>query len=325
MFNIRTDLAMEAHEIYRDANSAQEPPGVEVETFSSWPATVTRVKVNTSEGERAIGKPIGKYVTIEIPPRMHREQKIFESICEIVQTELLNMMNIGVQDTVLIVGLGNLNITPDALGPKVVESVLITRHMTELVPEEIEGEVRPTCAVSPGVLGTTGIESSEIIYGVVQRVKPKLVIVIDALASRKVERISTTIQIADTGISPGSGIGNKRKALNKETLGIPVIAIGVPTVVDAATMASDVIDTVIEQLIKQNTENSQFYNVLKNVKREEKYSLIADALELSTMGNMVVTPKEVDNVIDDMAELIANGINIALHEGVSIRDLNKYA
>ena len=224
-------------------------------------------------------------------------------------------------DPVLVVGLGNWQITADSLGPKVISSLLVTRHMFELLPEEIEEGVRPVSALSPGVLGLTGIETGEIIKGVTDRVKPALIIAIDSLAARSLGRISTTIQLADTGITPGAGIGNHRQGLTLESLGVPVIAIGVPTVVDAATMANDTIDLIIDHLkANKTTKNSM---KCYSINHDEKYSLIKQA-QGTELIDLVVTPKEVDEIIEDISEIIANAINIALHESVTLGDLNKY-
>ena len=169
----------------------------------------------------------------------------------------------------------------------------------------------------------TGIETVEVVKGVTDRVKPDLVIAIDALAARKVSRVNSTIQLSNTGVAPGAGVGNKRKTLNKESLGVPVIAIGVPTVVDAATMANDTIEKVIDALIKESKKGSSFYNMLKETAEEEKYTLIKDVLDPYT-ENMFVTPKEVDAVVENIVNIIANSINIALHPGINIDDINKY-
>jgi len=187
----------------------------------------------------------------------------------------------------------------------------------------VDEGVRPVCAVAPGVLGITGIETGEIVKGIVEKVQPDIIIAIDALASRKLERVNTTIQIADTGISPGSGVGNKRMDISHETMGRPVISIGVPTVVDAATMANDAIDLVLDNLIKHSEKGSEFYNMLKSVDREEKYLMIQELLK-PNVGNLIVTPKEIDEVIERVAKVIANGLNIALHQGITLNDVNRY-
>ena len=182
------------------------------------------------------------------------------------------------------------------------------------MPEYFEKGTKSVCAISPGVLGTTGIETSEIVEGVIQKVKPDLIIAIDALASRKAERINTTIQICDTGIKPGSGLGNKRKGINKEELGVPVISIGVPTVVDAATLANDTIDRVIDTLISETKDKDKnFYTMLKDIDRNEKINLIHNVLS-PYFSDLVVTPKEIDELIEQTSTIIAEGINEMINE-----------
>ena len=323
-YNKRTDLALETREMYQATNNC-EVPGVAVETREKGKIKITCVKVLDETGEREIGKPRGNYITLEIPPHIHDSQKDYDDTCIAIKEELAQIVHLEKNDLTLIVGLGNWNITPDSLGPKVLESTLVTRHLFEIMPKEIDEGIRPVCAITPGVLGITGIETSEIIKGVVEKVHPKLIIAIDALASRKMERVGTTIQIADTGINPGSGIGNQRAALCQETLGVPVIAIGVPTVVDAATMANDTIDLVIDSLMAKSPKSSSFYETLKNIDRDEKYGIIESVLSPTFMGNLIVTPKEVDDIIEDISEIIANGINIALHPSIGVNDINRYS
>ncbi len=328
--NVRTDLALEAHEL----NSQNNPPnvmqnnnqsggGVEVVNDGNEDIKITRVKITSPEGEQSIGKPMGNYITLEVSRLKENDQKIYEDTCKAMAKELTSIIKLEKNATVLVVGLGNWNITPDALGPKVVSSMMVTRHLLEYVPDQVDEGVRPVCSISPGVLGITGIETSEIVKGVVDKVKPSLIIAIDALASRRMDRISTTIQIADTGISPGSGVGNKRKELSANTLGIPVIAIGVPTVVDAATMANDTIDLVMDSMIQQAKEGTEFYNMINNIDRGEKYQLIQEVLN-PYIGNLIVTPKEIDEIIVKISKVVANGINIALHEGITLDDVNRY-
>lgn len=321
MRSIRTDLALEAREVYRE-QKRKEIPGVEVEEEKEEHYTITRVKVVHEVGEKLMGKPMGNYITIECPELRENSLGLQELISEVLSEELRGIMNIRKNTTTLVVGLGNWNITPDALGPKVVDSLMVTRHLLEYIPEEVDEGVSPVCAVAPGVLGITGIETSEIIRGVVDRVQPDYVIAIDALASRKLQRVSTTIQICDTGISPGSGVGNNRRELSKKTLGIPVMAIGVPTVVDAATMANDTIEMIINGLLSQGKEGD-FYNMIKNMNGEERYNLIRETMP-ENIGNLIVTPKEVDTVIEDISRIIANGINFTLHEGITYDDINRY-
>ncbi|MCX7842411.1 MAG: GPR endopeptidase [Clostridia bacterium] len=327
--NIRTDLALEAHELFRQQAMKEmlqergEPPGVDVENAGDEDIRITRVRVTSPTGEASIGKPMGNYITLEVPRLRDNDQELYERTCKFLANELASLITIGEKDAVLVVGLGNWNVTPDALGPKVISSMMVTRHLLEYVPEQVDEGVRPVCAIAPGVLGITGIETGEIVKGIVDRVKPKAIIAIDALASRKTERVSTTIQLADTGIAPGSGVGNKRMELSQATLGVPVIAIGVPTVVDAATMANDTIDLVMDSLIKEASQGTEFYNMLKSIDRNEKYELIQEVLK-PYIGNLIVTPKEIDDIIEKISKVIANGLNIALHKGITLQDVNRY-
>jgi len=326
--NVRTDLTLEAHELLREQavkekNEQQDIPGIRVENAGNEEIKITRVVVETPAGEKAIGKPMGNYVTLEVPGLRDNDQELYENTCKALAQELAGILKLGDKSMTLVVGLGNWNVTPDALGPKVVSSMMVTRHLLEYLPEQVDEGVRPVCAVAPGVLGITGIETGEIIRGIIERIKPDYVIAIDALASRKMERVNTTIQIADTGISPGSGVGNKRMELSRATLGIPVIAIGVPTVVDAATMANDTIDLVLDSMIQQAPQGTEFYNMMKSIDREEKYNMIKEVLE-PYVGNLIVTPKEIDEVVRKIAKVIANGLNIALHQGITLNDVNRY-
>lgn len=326
--NVRTDLTLEAHELLRERavkekKEEQDIPGIEVENAGDEEIKITRVRVTSPTAEAAIGKPMGNYITLEIPGLRDNDQELYENTCKALAKELVSILNLGEKTMTLVVGLGNWNVTPDALGPKVVSSMMVTRHLLEYLPEQVDEGVRPVCAVAPGVLGITGIETGEIIKGIVERIRPDYIIAIDALASRKMERVNTTIQVADTGISPGSGVGNKRMELSKATLGIPVIAIGVPTVVDAATMANDTIDLVIDSMIEQAPQGTEFYNMLKGIDREEKYGMIREVLE-PYVGNLIVTPKEIDEVVRKIAKVIANGLNIALHQGIGLNDVNRY-
>ena len=326
--NVRTDLTLEAHELLRERavkekKEEQDIPGIEVENAGDEEIKITRVRVTSPTAEAAIGKPMGNYITLEIPGLRDNDQDLYENTCKALAKELVSILNLGVKTMTLVVGLGNWNVTPDALGPKVVSSMMVTRHLLEYMPEQVDEGVRPVCAVAPGVLGITGIETGEIIKGIVERIRPDYIIAIDALASRKMERVNTTIQVADTGISPGSGVGNKRMELSRATLGIPVIAIGVPTVVDAATMANDTIDLVIDSMIEQAPQGTEFYNMLKGIDRDEKYGMIREVLE-PYVGNLIVTPKEIDEVVRKIAKIIANGLNIALHQGIGLNDVNRY-
>ena len=325
MLEKRTDLAVEAHEMYAESEKVQEVPGVKTESFKNDGVKVTRVNILNEQGSDALKKPVGNYVTLEIPEYVHETQKHFDIITKTFSDELSRMMPKRRKDSVvLVVGLGNRHITADALGPKVVDGLLVTRHLFELMPEDIEEGLMPVCALSPGVLGLTGIETNEIIRGVVEKVKPDLIIAIDALASRSISRVMTTIQLTDTGITPGAGVGNERGGITFETLSVPVVAIGVPTVVDAATMANDTIDMVIENIAGHVEKGSGFYNMLRDVDKNDKYRLINEVLSKSFV-NLVVTPKEVDEIIDDLAELISDGINICLHSCIDTQNVSRYS
>lgn len=330
---VRCDLALEARELYSETVTEDErDSGISVDEYSIESIIkVTRVKILDSKGENNLGKPKGDYITIEMPNRFYNEQKIYEEMCRVCAKELKTLTDKFIHkddDVILVVGLGNRNITADALGPKVVSSLMITRHLKEYVPDEVEDGVRSICGIVPGVLGLTGIETGEIISGIVEKVKPKLIIAIDALCSRKMERVNTTIQIADTGITPGEGVGNKRKALNKKTLGVPVIAIGVPTVVDAATIASDTLEILVNTASQEKIDeikDKPTKRILKIIGEaaDTKYELIKEVID-PKFGNFIVAPKDVDTIIDDISSVVANGINIAVNDGITLADVDRY-
>ncbi len=323
MKHIRTDLAVEAREMYQENTQENtEIDGVVARTRKLPNVTVTHVEVVSEQGAQSIGKPVGNYITLEIPKIRQRDMQVIkDSIIELAN-ELRNLIQNN--DCVLVCGLGNYRVTPDALGPKVLHGILITRHLYDEQNNSYIANMQPVCGISPGVLGTTGIETGEIIRGVAERVKPSVIIAIDALASRKVERVSTTIQIADTGITPGSGIGNTRNALNRETLGVPVIAIGVPTVVDAATITGDTIEKLINEMKNGTEKNSKLYEFLENVNEEDKYALIKEVLTPYD-ANLFVTPKDVDMTISDISKVISTGINMALQPSLTLNDALEFA
>lgn len=311
MYNFRTDLADERRDIYKKANNIEdEINGIETqEEQIDEKIKVTRVKVTNEEAEKAIGKPKGNYITIDIKKINIITEEELEKAANTLATEIRRLVENKIQskDDILVVGLGNSEVTPDALGPEVVKNLEITRHIINYLPQYIDENARPVSAIAPGVLGTTGIETLEIIKGVVDNIKPKLLIVIDALASRSIERISSTIQLSDTGISPGAGVGNNRKEISQNTLNIPVIAIGIPTVVELATLISDGIDIFVDRL-QEKAESNDYLNRLKE---NDKYEEVKEALNIGEY-NMIVTPKEIDNLIDNMKEIIARGINFAM-------------
>ncbi|MEG6521568.1 GPR endopeptidase [Desulfotomaculum sp. 1211_IL3151] len=317
--NISLDLAVEAREVVR-GQTGQEIPGCIMEKESYDHATVTIVRVVEKYAEEIMGKPQGNYITIEAPSIRENSKQSHQEIAEILAKQLSSLFSLPEHANVLVVGLGNWNATPDALGPKVVGMTLVTRHMYNYAPEEIRGGMRSVSALSPGVLGLTGIETAEIIKGVVEKIKPELVIAVDALASRSIERIGTTIQLADTGIAPGSGVGNKRKGLNIETLGVKTIAIGVPTVVPAAVIAGETLDRLVEQA----KDKPELQGIYQNMNSESFQPIINAILQPYTSGQLMVTPKEIDTLIESTAKIIAGGISLALHPAISAEEYSQY-
>ena len=311
MINFRTDLALERREVYRKANRLeQEIEGIETEEEQvNEKIRVSRVKILDAKGEDAIGKPVGSYITVDLKGLKTATEEEIEKASNVVTKELRALIekHIGSQDSILVVGLGNEQVTPDALGPKVAMQIDVTRHILNYMPEVLESGTREVSAVSPRVLGTTGIETQEILKGIVDHVKPKLVIVIDALASKSIERISSTVQIADTGIVPGAGVGNTRKELSEQSLGVPVVAVGIPTVVDLATITDDCLDLFITKL-QEEAKSNEYLNSLKE---QDNYEEIKEAL-VPNGYNMIVTPKEIDDLIENMSSVVARGINFAM-------------
>lgn len=310
MYNFRTDLALERRDIYQKINNLKQVDGIEsTEEEINEKLKVSRVKITNQNGEKAIGKPIGNYVTIDVKKLKLAEDEDIQKASEIVSNELRKIIDIHTdkQGDILVVGLGNIYVTPDALGPKVINEIDVTRHIIKYLPQYVEEGTRPVSAISPGVLGTTGIETVEILKGIVDNIHPKLLIVIDALASRSIDRISSTIQISDTGIVPGAGVGNTRQEISQNTLGVPVIALGIPTVVELATLVSDGIDIFIDRL-QEKAESNEYLNKLQ---QNDKYEEVKEALNVGDY-NMIVTPKEIDDLIENMKDIVARGINFAV-------------
>jgi spore protease len=247
---------------------------------------VTEVEILDQEGEKALGKPIGRYITLELPPNEHDVRRLSIGVAQ----ELKSLLTLPQNASVLVVGLGNEAVTPDAVGPHCISGLFLTRHLIENMPA-LFGSYRSVCALTPGVLGTTGIESADIVRGAIANVKPDCVLVIDALAARSAARIVRTVQMSDSGIIPGSGVGNSRVAFNKETLGVPVYSIGVPTVVDAATLVAELGGEV------------------KNAKE----------------ARMFVTPRDIDAQIQFICAVLSGGINLALHPAMQFEDFAQFA
>ena len=308
--NFRTDLALERRDIFQKSNNLNQIDGIETEEHEiDKNIKVSKVKITNSNGEQSIGKPIGDYITIDVKKLRYADEDQIQKSAETLSNELKPIIDkhINNKDEILVAGLGNLHVTPDSLGPKVVSDIDVTRHIIKYLPQYIDEEARPVSAISPGVLGTTGIETLEIIEGVVNKTKPKMIIVIDALASRSIERISSTIQLSDTGIVPGGGVGNTRKELSEKTLGIPVIAIGIPTVVESAVLVNDCLDLFITKLQEEAKSNEY----LNNLKEQDNYEEIKEALNPCDY-NMIVTPKEIDDLINNMSNIVVRGINLSV-------------
>jgi spore protease len=299
MISKRTDLAVEAREIWKESAGEQTKlPGVQAYDKDNYGVKTTVVKILNKQGEKELCKPIGSYITLEIEPYLRREEHAFENCVRAIAEELRKVMKLSKEGAVLVVGLGNEAVTPDAIGPKTTENVMVTRHLKNELPEEFS-LFRGVSAMKSGVLGTTGIESAELIRSIVDRIKPECIIAVDALTSRNTSRICRTIQISNTGIVPGSGVGNGREALCEKTVGASVIAIGVPTVVDAATLAVDI-----------------FEKAGKNIQ---------DVDDLKQYGtDMIVTPKDIDSNVKDVSKLIGYGINLALHDGITVEDVDMF-
>lgn len=310
MYNFRTDLADERNEIYKKANNiSTNVDGIEVEEDEAENIKIGRVNIVNENGEKAIGKPQGTYVTLDIKNIKTIQHEEIEKVANVLANELRNLINKHITDVddILVVGLGNIYVTPDALGPKVVPEIEVTRHILQYMPKAMPEDTRPVSAIAPGVLGITGIETMEILKGIVDNIKPKMLIVIDALASRNIERISSSIQLSDTGIVPGAGVENTRKEISEKTLGIPVVALGIPTVVDLASITNDCIRIFIEDLQQKAMSN----DALNKLKDTDNYEQIKEALNVGKY-NMIVTPKEIDELIENMKEIVALGINQAL-------------
>ncbi|TCS83752.1 GPR endopeptidase [Tepidibacillus fermentans] len=338
-YQVRTDLALESHQMAVE-QYGEQIPGVYINEEEIEGIHISRLSIQSEEGAKRINKRKGNYITFEADALKRHDSTFQGQMTKVFANDFQRYLKeIGILEDakVLVIGLGNWNVTPDALGPLVVEKILVTRHLFELMPNDVNEGFRPVSAVAPGVLGITGIETSDIVKGIVEESKPDLVIAIDALAARSLNRVNSTIQIADTGINPGSGIGNKRKALNRETLGVPVIAIGIPTVVDAVSITSDTMDYLLQHLGKQmdirnpfgkrpskNPEIHQhFLGMVGTLGEQEKRQLIYEVL--APLGyNLMVTPKEVDIFIEDMAEILANGLNMALHSAVNEENIASY-
>lgn len=288
-FECRTDLALEASENLKISGQTDNGIAVEEKYREDKDVRITSVKITNEAAERAVGKPRGTYITLESQSLLYEDENYHREISQELSAQIRNLLPQKSRHSVLIVGLGNKSITPDALGPLVTQNLCINRHLQE------EGSC--ISAIVPGVMAQTGMETAEVVRGIVKETKPTAVIAIDALAARSTSRLNTTIQVADTGIHPGSGVGNHRHGLTRESLGIPVLAIGVPTVVDAATIIGDAAGKMLEGM--DETE-----------KRRLIYSLLNERLK-----NLFVTPKDIDETVKRISYTISEAINLAFCAG----------
>lgn len=314
-YSIHTDLALEEKERFESDHVEVQGVILEEEYDKEREIRITKVKIETEKGARAMGKPVGTYITMEAPNMAVPDEEYHREISEELAKYIKELIKIEKEEyVVLVAGLGNRQVTPDALGPHVVDNLAITRHIVKEYGKYAMGEdaVHMTSAIVPGVMAQTGMETLEIIKGIVKETKPDLVIAVDALAARNSKRLNRTIQIADTGINPGSGVGNHRNGITEETIGVPVIAIGVPTVVDAATIVNDTMENLIAALETSETLKGVGV-VLQGYNATEKYELIKELISPHLNG-MFVTPKDIDETIKRIGYTISEGLNILFSE-----------
>ena len=309
---IRTDLALETTERFKEENT--EIRGVEIQEDYDEEKDVrtTVVRIVTENGAKAMGRPQGTYITIEAPDLSEPDEDYHREISEEISKHLKQLIDLKKEKSILVVGLGNAGITADALGPHVVENLRMTRHIIrEYGLRGIDHEkMHRVSGIVPGVMAQTGMETAEIVQGIVSETKPDVVVAIDALAARNTKRLNRTIQVTDTGINPGSGVGNHRHGLNEKSIGVPVIAIGVPTVVDAATIVNDTMFNLITAM-NQSSELKTLGNTLGELNETEKYELIRELLS-PNLNTMFVTPKDIDESVKRLSFTISEGLNIAL-------------
>ena len=292
---IRTDLALEARESFPEDNVEIKGVVLTEDYNEDIKVKVSTVIIKDEKGAQAMQKPIGTYITLEAPEMRDSEDEYRKKVAEEVAKHLRTLAGDLKREEILVVGLGNRDVTPDALGPQVVDNLFITRHLINEYGKDFKErhQLGNLSAISPGVMAQTGMEAVEIVKGIIKETNPKLVIVIDALASRSTTRVNTTIQLTDTGISPGSGVGNNRKALNEESLGVKVIAIGVPTVVDAATIVSD---TLTQYMKNSDFDEAEIDTFISEVREQQ-------------IDNMFVTPKDIDESVKQISFTVSEAIN----------------
>lgn len=294
MLTRRTDLALEAQELWKEsAEKTTRLPGVRARNRKreGWP--ITRVEILNDTGAKALGKPVGTYVTVDLTAFRDRREDFFGRAVRALGAELRELL--PQEGTALVVGLGNRAMTPDAVGPQTLDHLLVTRHLLRAMPQQFSG-LRPVAAVRTGVLATTGLESAELVRGAAETVRPDFIVAVDALAARRMARVCATVQVSDTGIAPGSGVGNRRMALNQDSLGVPVFAVGIPTVVDGATLAADLM--------------------------EEAGVPELDPEALRGRGQpLMVTPQDIDARVRDLSKVVGYALNWAL-QGLDVDEID---
>lgn len=319
-YSVRTDLALEEKERYESDNVEIQGVVLEEEYDEEHEIRVTRVEIKTENGAKAMGKPTGIYLTLETPelavPDAESHDHISRKLCGYIRELIRANTDKNEEDlSILVVGLGNRDVTPDALGPSVVEHLSVTRHIVREYGKYAMGveHANLMSAIIPGVMGQTGMESTEIVRGIVHETRPDIVIAVDALAARSSRRLNRTVQIADTGIHPGSGVGNNRNGLTRATLGVPVIGIGVPTVVDAATIVNDTMENFITALESSDSLKG-VGEVLRSYNAGEKYEFVKELISPHLNG-MFVTPKDVDEMVHHISHTISEAVNMLAVRG----------
>ena len=315
-----TDLAMEANDLAIERTGG-EVSGIIVDEEKKREAEITRVSIKNEAAGRKIGKKPGSYITIQSEFFRQSDKQMHEELSGIIAGEIEAIINFEPKNstaddkTILVIGLGNRNATPDALGPEVIHHLLVTRHLYDAAPIKDRAGMRSVAALSPGVLGLTGIETAEIIKGVVEKINPDLIIAVDALAANDSKKLAATVQISDTGIYPGSGVGKQRIGITEEDMGVPVLAVGIPTVINSVHL----IDETIKHLAEEN-------NLLQKSERfnEIEYQRLINNTLAPFLGDLVVTPKGIDKLIRDTSKIVAGGINIALHPDIKVEDVSLY-
>lgn len=312
----RTDLAVEAKDMFWQESGAGFS-GLLTSDESRCGIDISRVEVCTDEAAQILRKPMGNYVTLSLSGQAAEGWLDEDSLEKVLSAEIRRLIG-DVNGTVLVVGLGNRAITADSLGPKTIDEIVVTRHLDSILPPEVRKSMNYICAIEPGVFGITGLETFEVVSALVRQIEPAAVIAVDALAAASTSRLNATVQLADTGIHPGSGVDNKRYGLNKTTLGVPVLAVGIPTVVHASTIAIDMIS-----MLEKHAAFSRYFKSLEHLAADERRSLIRQLLP-NYISSLIVSPKEADILMETMGRVLAGGINKAVYGEFDYQHIEKY-